>query len=263
MGTPDRQRLLSRTRQGDLGEASAIEWFTRIGAVVFAPVGHSPDADLIALLDNNAVRVQVKTSTQSSTTRSGGQRYPVLLATRGGNRSWNRTVKRIDPQRIDYLFVLTVTGRRWCIPAAAIEAANAISLGGPKYSEFEVDATSPIHSVVYSQGTRLDCQPRLGEYPSGQRMATVNRPAQPSQVRILPPPLETSRFRATKYERKLGKSGQALINPKRRVTLPHSAVSDADLRIGDRLRVSAAGYGRIVIERIELPAPAQPELPAA
>jgi antitoxin component of MazEF toxin-antitoxin module len=47
------------------------------------------------------------------------------------------------------------------------------------------------------------------------------------------------------------------------VTLPHSAVSDADLRIGDRLRVSAAGYGRIVIERIELPAPAQPELPAA
>jgi len=54
-----------------------------------------------------------------------------------------------------------------------------------------------------------------------------------------------------------------VINQKRRVTLPQDAVIAADLRNGDRVRATAAGYGRIVIERIEVPAPAQPELPAA
>ncbi len=42
------KRLINRRQQGDLGEASAIEWFTRAGAVVSTPLGHSPDYDLIA-----------------------------------------------------------------------------------------------------------------------------------------------------------------------------------------------------------------------
>jgi len=44
-----------------------------------------------------------------------------------------------------------------------------------------------------------------------------------------------------------------VINQKRRVTLPQAAVIAADLRNGDRIRATAEGYGRIVIERIELP----------
>jgi len=35
-------------KQGDLGEAAAIEWLTRAGATVFVPLGHSPHVDLIA-----------------------------------------------------------------------------------------------------------------------------------------------------------------------------------------------------------------------
>jgi hypothetical protein len=35
-------------RQGDLGEAAAIEWLTRVGAGVFFPLFHSPDVDLVA-----------------------------------------------------------------------------------------------------------------------------------------------------------------------------------------------------------------------
>ena len=58
-----RERLINRRQQGDLGEASAIEWLTRQGAIVCVPLGHSPDIDLIADYDGRLVRVQVKTTT--------------------------------------------------------------------------------------------------------------------------------------------------------------------------------------------------------
>jgi hypothetical protein len=121
-------------RQGDIGEAAAIAWLTRAGFGVWVPLGHSPDADLIAQHDDRLFRVQVKTSTAL---RNG--RFKVSLATKGGNRSWSGRVKTIDPSRLDYLFVLVGDGRQWLIPAAAIEARTVLLLGGPEYAAFEVD----------------------------------------------------------------------------------------------------------------------------
>jgi hypothetical protein len=76
-------------RQGDIGEATAIAWLTRAGYGVWVPLGHSPDADLIAERDDRLFRVQMKTST---VLRNG--RYEVSLTTKGGNRSWSGRVKR-------------------------------------------------------------------------------------------------------------------------------------------------------------------------
>jgi hypothetical protein len=59
---------------------------------VFLPIGHSPDIDLITVIDNRVMRVQVKTSTQFH-----GNRWEVAVCTRGGNRSWNGLVKYLDP----------------------------------------------------------------------------------------------------------------------------------------------------------------------
>lgn len=59
-----RRRLINRRTQGDLGEFSAMEWFAAQGALVWTPLGHSRDADLIAEFDGKLLRVQVKTSTQ-------------------------------------------------------------------------------------------------------------------------------------------------------------------------------------------------------
>lgn len=126
-----------RRRQGDIGEAAAIAWLTRAGFGVWVPLGHSPDADLIAQCKGRLLRVQVKTSTAL---RNG--RYEVSLATKGGNRSWSGTVKTIDPACYDYLFVLVADGREWFIPATAIEARTALLLGGPKYTAFEVTNSS-------------------------------------------------------------------------------------------------------------------------
>jgi hypothetical protein len=166
-------------RQGDLGEWSAITWFASLGASVFLPVGHSPDIDLIADWGEGAARIQVKTSTCFRK-----QRWEVMVCTRGGNQSWNGLVKRLDPTRYDYLFVLVGDGRRWLIPAAAVEGGNGIRLGGPKYAGHEIEPGQPLSAEVAS----LDSAPPSAGFPSGQRDETVNLAAQPSQVRILPPP---------------------------------------------------------------------------
>ncbi|HSI81143.1 MAG TPA: group I intron-associated PD-(D/E)XK endonuclease [Solirubrobacterales bacterium] len=143
-------RLINRSRQGDLGEASAIEWLTSIGATVLIPFGHSPHFDLVAEIeDSRLVRVQVKTSVCRRVTPDGHGRWAVTLVTNGGNRSWSGVAKKLDPRRFDYLFVLVGDGRRWLIPSPAIKASTGIILGGPKFSEFEVEPGTPVAKLVY------------------------------------------------------------------------------------------------------------------
>src|SRR4051794_36094735 len=127
-------RQANPRRQGDLGEVEAIRWLTRAGAVVCHPLSHSPDFDLVAEVGGRLARIQVKTSTCR-----GGRGFQVQLATAGGNQSWNRIVKLFAVERCELLFVLVADGRRWLIPSTAIEGRRAVILGGPKYSEFEVD----------------------------------------------------------------------------------------------------------------------------
>jgi hypothetical protein len=248
------ERRINRGQQGDIGEASAIDWLTRMGAVVLTPIGRSPDFDLAASVKGRLLRIQVKTSTQRLTTPTGETRCAVNLATSGGNQSWNGTAKKIDPMCFDYLFALTSDGRRWFIPSTILEARSSITLGGPKYSEFEIEAGEPIADLVYASDGSIESPSVAGEYPSGQRTATVNRQAQPSQVRILPPPFRSRPgFPMSKYERSRGQRGEAVINQKRRVTIPQTACAEAGLQEDDRLVVRSEGDGRVVLERIEPP----------
>jgi hypothetical protein len=233
-----RERAVNRRVQGDIGEASAIEWLTCKGALVWVPMGHSPDVDLMAEMEERLLRIQVKTSTLTKRLRGGDARWTVSIATNGGNRSWGGLTKRLDPRQIDYLFVLVGDGRRWFIPANCIEACRAVALGGAKYSEFEVEAGLPFEGLVYpDRNTNRIHDPILGECQSGQMVRTVNPAAMPTQVRILPPPLPAS--------------AQILLRPKRQATIPRRPCEAAGLVAGDRLRVSADGPGRVVLERIE------------
>jgi hypothetical protein len=125
--------------QGDQGEMSAILWLGSQGLPVFLPIGLSPDYDLVTDFGRGLVRVQVKTSSAFRKNR-----WEVAVCTRGGNRSWSGVVKYLDPARYDKLFVLVGDGRRWFIPAGAVEATAAMRLGGPKYSEFEIDPGQPL-----------------------------------------------------------------------------------------------------------------------
>jgi PD-(D/E)XK nuclease superfamily protein len=146
---------LSPRRQGDLGELSAMEWLVSQGYSLYLPLGHSPDVDVIAELDCDLLRVQVKTTTQYVK-----RRWAVMICTRGGNQSWNGTVKWFAASRCDRLFVLVADGRRWFIPAEAVDARTALRLGGPKYAEFEIEPGRPLPS--HAGPNRYSQQPRRG-----------------------------------------------------------------------------------------------------
>jgi len=86
-GSHRRERLVNRRVQGDLGEFSAMEWLASRGALVWVPLGHSPDVDLVAELDVRLLRIQVKTSTYRKKTPSGQKHWQVSTTTSGGNQS--------------------------------------------------------------------------------------------------------------------------------------------------------------------------------
>jgi PD-(D/E)XK endonuclease len=247
---------LKPRQQGDLGELSAMTWLTQKGADVFRPILHSPDVDLIALFPHDLIRVEVKTSNQ----HQPNARWPVVISTRGGNQSWEGLVKYFDPTRCDYLFVHVGDGRRWFIPTEALECRSALMLGGPKYSEFEIEPAWPLVSAP------VKSEPAEGEYPSGQRTAPVKRQGESLRrfESCLPHAFSISqRFQPSRYERRLGKSGRAVINQKRRVTIPQSALVEAGLRDGDVVRARGDGAGRIVLEKIGRPVWAEPVHPSA
>jgi hypothetical protein len=57
----------------------------------------------------------------------------------------------------------------------------------------------------------------------------------------------------TRYERKLGQSCLAIINQKRRITIPQRAFFEAGLENGSRVQVRGDGPGRLIVEQIALP----------
>jgi hypothetical protein len=71
-------------------------------------------------------------------------------------------------------------------------------------------------------------------------------------------PAARTGFEPSGRERALGRSGQAVINQKRRVNIPERPFFEAGLAPGDRVRVRCEGEGRIVLERLDLPGWANP-----
>ena len=226
-------------RQGDLGEAAAIQWLTSIGAIVCFPLFHSPEYDLIADLGGRIARVQVKSSRNICNTTG---HYAVQLATSGGNQSWTGVVKKFDPARVEFLYVLVADGRCWFIPSSEIEGRRCIHVGGPKYSEFEVERGCGM--TPESDEAGLESKPEPGEYPSGQRGCAVNAMALPSQVRILPPPSDAARTDASAV-------GRTRMSTNHQVSVPLAVAAASAIEPGDRFRVESDGPGRFVMTRLE------------
>jgi Holliday junction resolvase-like predicted endonuclease len=238
---------LKPREQGDMGELSAMEWLASKGAHIYVPVGHSPDIDLVAEIDRAVLRIEVKTAT--NTKRAG--RWSVHLSTRGGNQSWSGVAKFFDRARCDFVFVHVGDGRRWFVPSGAIEGRTGLVLGGPKYAEYEVEKGRPL--TPFSEKPRLNST-WPGEYPSGQRGGAVNAVAQSFGGSNPPSPISSPRpVEPSNYERKPGQNGEAVINQKRRITIPQHPFFEAGLENGGRVRVRSVGPGRLLIEQIELP----------
>jgi PD-(D/E)XK nuclease superfamily protein len=224
-----------------------MEWLVSRGARIAIPVFHSPDWDLIAEAGGRVLRVQVKTCANTNVVGH----YQARLSTSGGNQSWNRVIKRFDPSRYDYLFVLVGNGRRWFIPVGAIDGSHCVVLGGSKYSEYEVERGRPL--VPDSKNASLESGPVPGEYPRGQRTAAVNRqaqafagstPASPMDRHSAPPNGAIGSPQVTRI-------GRARIWGKGQITIPVGPRRAAGLGVGDDLYVEARDDGTLLVTRIE------------
>jgi hypothetical protein len=256
-----RERVINRRQQGDLGEASAIEWLTRQGATVFSPFGHSPDVDLVADVEGRLLRIQVKTSTFRETTKAGEDRWGVLICTNGGNQSWTGVAKYFDPSRADALFVLTGDGRRWFMPSREVEGRRSLRLGGVKYSEFEVEPDRPILELVYGGGRALDCESDSGERRS-RRVGLGCKPSalalsgfdshlphsNQAESRSVAAPLPPTELPAV--ERGTAPHGQTRVSGNRQIVIPKRAFEAAGLERGDRLKAFPAGAGEVRFVRV-------------
>ena len=231
-----------------------MEWLVSKGALVWIPLVHSPDVDLVAEIDERLLRVQVKTSTYRVRTSDGDERWRVMVATSGGNQSWTRAVKAFDFTRVDYLFVLVGDGRRWCIPAAAIEASRSVALGGPKYSEFEIERGHAIEHLVYPDASSaLESLPHTrGSAGVGEPGRSVKSVATLEWVRIPPPPSSPEKPAVDPDSESSAplRFQRTSISVKHQITIPSIAFRGADLQVGDRLHARADGPGRVTLERV-------------
>lgn len=104
-------------KQGDVGLGIAIGWFVSKGFTVCIPLTDSQEYDLVVDMGVGLKKVQVKTTKHLSNNR---QSFVVALRTMGGNRSGINKIKYIDPTKLDYLFILTMSGTKYLIPIADI-----------------------------------------------------------------------------------------------------------------------------------------------
>jgi hypothetical protein len=121
-------------KQGDVGLGVAIGWFVKNDYPVSIPLTDSQDYDLvIEEPDGRLAKVQVKTTYHQSAYGI----YKANLKVAGGNRSGTGKIKRFDPTKIDYLFVVTEVWDMFFIPAEAVKSSLQISLGD-KCEEYRV-----------------------------------------------------------------------------------------------------------------------------
>lgn len=127
------ENVINSKKQGDVGMCYAIAYYSRLGWTVSIPITDSQDYDLLVEnTDNTILKVQVKTSRYLT---EGGT-YQVSLKTCGGNKS-GQTIKKMDKNYIDLVFVLVDDGSCYSIPTEKIESSGSMNLGD-KYSEFKV-----------------------------------------------------------------------------------------------------------------------------
>lgn len=127
------ENVINSKKQGDVGMCYAIAYYSRLGWTVSISITDSQDYDLLVEnTDNNILKVQVKTSRYLT---EGGT-YQVSLKTCGGNKS-GQTIKKMDKNYIDLVFVLVDDGSCYSIPTEKIESSGSMNLGD-KYSEFKV-----------------------------------------------------------------------------------------------------------------------------
>lgn len=125
---------MDRKRQGDVGVASAIFHYTKLGYTVCAPLTDAARYDLVVDVPGEGlIRVQCK----STGHLVSPEVYEVGLRTLGGNQSWSHEPKHISSLECDVVYVYCMDGSSYVFPASVAEGKSSIRLG-KKQLEYKV-----------------------------------------------------------------------------------------------------------------------------
>ena len=127
-------KKINTRKQGDIGVAQAIFWYTKNGYQVSKPLTDSTRYDLIVDKHGKLFRVEVKTTFYKS--KYGI--YVATLRTSGGNQSWNKISKKISKDDADLLFVSVCGIECYEIPTDIINEFSTINLG-KEYIKYKLD----------------------------------------------------------------------------------------------------------------------------
>jgi hypothetical protein len=121
------------TDQGNIGEAAAILYFTKLGGIVCKPLFINTDYDFVVDMNGVLNRVQCKTSQQRNVVDT---HYVVNLKNSGVNAR-KHTYSPLSPKKVDIVFVLAEDGTCWSIPTTELTAFSAMCLN-ERFDEFKV-----------------------------------------------------------------------------------------------------------------------------
>lgn len=158
--------MMNSRKQGDIGVAAAILYYTKEGHTVSLPTTEASRYDLIVDKNNTLYKVQCKTSTVRSV---NDQNYVVNLATHGGNRSWENLPKKLTSDEIDLVFIWCENDSIWEIPVSEIERYSSVNIGnlrrnyqvgGPEEPIIDKKPTTRKQTIKHriKRGNCLDCQ---------------------------------------------------------------------------------------------------------
>lgn len=124
---------MNTRKQGDIGVSQAIYWYTKNGWNVSKPMSDSTRYDLV--IEKNGILKRVECKTTFYEDKYG---TPIVsLRTKGGNRSWNLSSKKISPLDTDFVFVSDKGESAYEFPVELVADKSTISLSA-KYLHYKV-----------------------------------------------------------------------------------------------------------------------------
>lgn len=119
------ENCITSTDQGNIGVSSAIFKLTQKGIVVSIPFIQNIKYDLVAEINGELKKVQVKTTIQKN--KNKNRNYIVNLKTCGGNKSGQK-IRNRDVNDYDYLFVLCDNEESFFIPKVQITSNTTLTI---------------------------------------------------------------------------------------------------------------------------------------
>jgi len=117
--------MLNTVNQGSIGLSAAIYKLTSLGYTVSVPLIDNQCYDLVVDIAGTLNKVEVK----STSVNSNNDNWIVQIKRVRSNKTVN-TIYKFDNLSVDYLFIYTMAGDCYFIPARDVDTKNQLTVPG-------------------------------------------------------------------------------------------------------------------------------------